>query len=225
MAQQWVKVWDPLIRFFHWSLVLSFIIAYFSEDDFMTLHVYAGYYILGLIAIRVIWGFIGTQHARFTDFVKSPSQIKSYIKSIFSFHPRRYLGHNPAGGAMVIALMISITLTGVLGLVLYGIEEAAGPLSNIGFYFGGASEEIFEELHEFFANFTVLLVVVHVGGVLLASFQHRENLIQSMISGKKPLDDPSGRSQPEGFNQKWKTGVMTLCERVMHQVSVQFKKR
>ncbi len=205
MAQQWVKVWDPLIRFFHWSLVLGFIIAYFSDDDFMTLHVYSGYYILGLIIVRVVWGFIGTQHARFTDFVTPPSQIKSYIKSIFSFHPRRYLGHNPAGGAMVIALMISITLTNVLGLALYGIEEAAGPFSNIAFYLGDAYEDIFEELHEFFANFTVLLVVIHVGGVLLASFQHQENLIQSMISGKKLSRDPSNRNQPEDFNKNEKS--------------------
>ncbi len=200
MTQQWVNVWDPLVRFFHWSLVLGFTIAYFTEDDFMTLHVYAGYYILALIAVRIAWGFIGTKYARFSDFLKSPTEIIQYIKSIFTFHPRRYLGHNPAGGAMVIALMISIVLTNISGLVLYGIEEAAGPLAGLA-YVGGAFEDIFEELHEFFANFTVLLIVLHIGGVLLASLQHDENLIQSMISGKKLSEKPACKGELKRVNQ------------------------
>lgn len=225
MAQQWVKVWDPLVRFFHWSLVLSFMIAYLTDDDFLTLHVYAGYYIFGLIAVRVIWGFIGTKHARFTNFVKSPAEVKQYIKSIFTFHPRRYLGHNPAGGLMVIALMVSITLTGVLGLALYGIEEAAGPFANIGFYLGGASEDLFEELHEFFANFTVLLIVLHVAGVLLASFQHQESLIRSMISGKKRLEETSKGTQSGGIRNKWQTNMMEFLMQVVRRVKSQFQQK
>lgn len=87
MAQQWVRVWDPLVRFFHWSLVLGFIIAYFSEDDFMTLHVYAGYYILGLIAIRVIWGFMALKRrqGRFLTLVSiSEAHLKRSSKSFMS---------------------------------------------------------------------------------------------------------------------------------------------
>lgn len=183
-----VKVWDPLVRLFHWSLVSAFFIAYVTEDDFLDLHVYAGYLIGGLLVFRLIWGFIGSRHARFSDFVKGPSEVLAYLKSIFTLHPKRYLGHNPAGGAMVIALLLSLVMVTVSGIALYGIEESAGPLAASLSGVGEFWEDVVEEVHEFFANFTVLLVVLHVLGVVLASLQHKENLVKSMINGRKTID-------------------------------------
>ena len=184
-----VKVWDPLVRIFHWSLVSAFFIAYFTEDDFLTLHVYAGYLIGGLLVFRLVWGFIGSRHARFSDFVKPPREVWAYIKSIFTTHPKRYLGHNPAGGAMVIALLLSLVMVTVTGVALYGIEESAGPLATSLSGAGEFWEDVTEEMHEFFSNATLALVFFHVLGVIMASLQHRENLAKAMVDGRKSADE------------------------------------
>lgn len=186
MNTKQIKVWDPMVRIFHWSLVSLFIVSYATEDDFLNIHVTGGYLICGLIAFRIIWGFIGPRHARFSDFVKPPHEVKSYLKDVLLFRAKRYLGHNPAGGLMVIALLISVTVTLVSGMLTYGATEFAGPLAVWTSSVSDGTADALEETHEFFANFTVLLVLMHVAGVLLASFQHRENLVRSMIHGNKP---------------------------------------
>lgn len=180
-----VKVWDPLVRFFHWTLVLAFFTAYISEDDFLNLHVLAGYTVLGLVMVRIVWGFIGTRHARFKDFVTYPTIAWHYVKDTLRFRARHYLGHNPAAGAMIVLLLISLVVTTLSGLAVYGAVESAGPLGSWLGTIGERGENILEEVHEFFANFTVLLVAVHVGGVLIESFLQRENLVSSMIHGYK----------------------------------------
>ncbi|MDH3354062.1 MAG: cytochrome b/b6 domain-containing protein [Chromatiales bacterium] len=183
-----VKVWDILIRVFHWTLVTSFTVAYITEDDWLTLHSFAGYTIGSLILFRIIWGVIGTRYARFSHFVFSRKTTISYLKDIAAFNPKRYLGHNPAGGAMVIALLLSLIATVTTGLSVYGANEFSGPL--VEFWAGSSSftGSVLKELHEFFANFTLLLVIAHVAGVILASFQHGENLVLSMFTGKKDAD-------------------------------------
>ncbi len=184
-----IKVWDPLVRIFHWSLVAAFFIAYFTEDDFLSLHAWAGYTVGGLILFRLIWGFIGTRHARFSDFVRPPGVAIAYLKDELAGRARRYIGHNPAGGAMVIALLVSLALTVVTGLVTYGSEECAGPLSV---WLCNAPEwlaEAGEEIHEFFANFTLFLIVLHVAGVIWSSLLHRENLVAAMWHGRKRMED------------------------------------
>jgi len=187
--RRWVKVWDPLVRVFHWSLVSAFFIAYFTEDELLDLHVYAGYLVGGLLVFRLIWGFVGGRHARFGDFVKPPREVWAYLKSIIAQHPRRYLGHNPAGGAMVIALLVSLVLTTVSGIAIYGAGESAGPLAASLSGVGDFWADVLEEVHEFFANLTLSLVFFHVLGVLIASLQHRENLVKSMVDGRKPVDE------------------------------------
>lgn len=185
MNHQTVKVWDPLVRVFHWALVLSFAICFVTEDEVLTLHVWSGYLIGALLLFRLVWGVVGTRHARFTDFIYRPRIVGEYLMEILAFRPRRYLGHNPAGGAMVVALLISLAITVVTGLAIYGGEEAAGPLAGAMTGLDHEAGEFFEEVHEFFANFTLLLVVVHVAGVVLASLQHRENLVRAMYNGRK----------------------------------------
>lgn len=180
-----VRVWDPLVRLFHWGLAGSFAIAFLTEDDLLALHVWAGYLILGLIFIRVLWGFVGTRHARWSDFVKQPTEIFTYLKAAIRSRAARYLGHNPAGGAMVVALMLSVTLTGLSGLAVYGAQELSGPMAPL---LSGLSEgwaHALEDIHEVVANLTLLLVLLHLAGVALASLQHRENLVRAMITGLK----------------------------------------
>lgn len=180
-----LKVWDPLVLFFHWSLVSAFIIAFITEDELLSIHSWAGYLILGLISIRFIWGFIGTPYARFKDFVYSPKNILQFLKDTFSLKAKRYIGHNPAGGAMVILLLMSILMTSVTGVLVLGAEEQLGPLAHWFTESGKFWGEALEELHEFFANFTLLLVFIHVIGVIVESFIHRENLVTAMWTGFK----------------------------------------
>jgi len=183
-----VKVWDPLVRIFHWTLVFSFAVAYITEDEWITLHSLAGYTIGGLLLFRIIWGVIGTRYARFSSFIFSRKVTVAYLKDIAAFRPKHYLGHNPAGGAMVVALLLSLIATVVTGLSVYGASEYSGPLAE---FWAGSSQftgDVLEEMHEFFANFTLLLVIAHVAGVILASFQHGENLVRSMFTGLKDAD-------------------------------------
>ena len=182
---QRIMVWDPLVRIFHWGTAGAFALAYLTEDDWLGVHAVAGYLILAAVLTRVLWGFIGTEHARFRDFVRGPAAIRDYLRDIVCNRPAHYLGHNPAGGVMVIALLALLLLTSLSGLALYGGEEAAGPLRGL---MSGASDfwiDALEEVHELLANLTLAMVALHVGGVLIASLQHRENLVRAMLTGFK----------------------------------------
>ena len=193
-----IEVWDPLVRVFHWTLVISFIVAYVSGDELSTVHIWSGYLIAGLLVFRLFWGFVGPRHARFSDFVCPPREIGAYLKSLPGGRPKRYLGHNPAGGLMVVLLLVSLgftTGTGILMIQLPVTPASQGTsLADPG-YSGEYDEEehddfegneALEEVHEFFANLTLLLVVLHVLGVVVSSRLHHENLVRAMITGRKP---------------------------------------
>ncbi|MBZ7927306.1 cytochrome b/b6 domain-containing protein (plasmid) [Ensifer adhaerens] len=166
-----VNVWDPLVRVFHWSVVGLFSFSYLTGDEWKKAHILAGYVIIGLLVIRVIWGFIGTRHARFSNFIYSPVTTVRFLLDSIALKARRYIGHNPAGGAMVIALLISIS----------GIA-ATGYMMTTDAYWGVAWVE---ETHELLANLTLGLIGLHVAGVVLASIEHKENLVRAMITGRK----------------------------------------
>ena len=189
IAPQEVRVWDPAVRLFHWSLVGAFAAAYLSGDDWMSLHVNAGYLIGGLLVFRILWGFIGPRHARFRDFVRSPSAVFAYLHQAMRLSAPRHLGHNPAGGAMILALLVSLTLTVASGILLYGATDFAGPLA--GLFRGEAAADVLEDIHELAANLTMILVVLHLAGVLFASFEHRENLAIAMVTGRKREETPA----------------------------------
>ena len=109
-----VKVWDPLVRVFHWTLVIGFFTAYFTEgeEETLFLHTWAGYTVAGLVLVRLLWGFIGTRHARFSDFVRRPTVVKDYLSDVLRLKPQRYLGHNPAGGLMIVLWRWRVLLGG-----------------------------------------------------------------------------------------------------------------
>jgi len=194
------QVWDIAVRLFHWSLVVAFIVAYLTGDDESMLHVNAGYFILALISFRIVWGFIGSKHARFKDFIYSPAEIILHAKGLVSGQVKPTTGHNPLGGLMVFALLLTLLVTVVSGLKVYGIE-GHGPLAetNTSYFISSAnasnpsgyegedhdSEELWEEIHEFFANLTVLLIVFHILGVIISSKVENENLVKAMITGYK----------------------------------------
>lgn len=166
-----VKVWDPFVRVFHWSLAGLFVLAYATGGEIESVHVAAGYTIGGLIAARIIWGFIGPRHARFSNFVRPPWEVLAYLRDVVLLRAPRYIGHNPAGGAMIVALLLALSGTCVTGYMM--TTDA---------YWGS---KWLGDIHETLANVTVGLVVAHVLGVLIASFEHRENLVAAMITGRK----------------------------------------
>jgi cytochrome b len=166
-----IKVWDPFVRIFHWSLVGLFAIAFLTGDEIEWLHLWAGYGIAALVAMRIVWGFIGSRYARFSDFVKGPHAIASFLKESVRLQAPRHLGHNPAGGAMVIALLV----------MLVGLSVTGFALTTDAFWGSIAMEEI----HEVLANVTLGLVGLHILGVGLASVEHGENLVKAMFTGRK----------------------------------------
>jgi cytochrome b len=169
-----VRVWDPLVRIFHWSLAILFFFAFLTGDEWDKPHEIAGYIVGGLVVFRILWGLVGSRHARFSDFVYRPSTVIAFLKDSLRFRAGRYLGHNPAGGAMVIALLLAIAVICVTGYMMtldawWGVEWV-------------------EEVHEAAANTTLVLVGLHLLGVILASFEHRENLVRAMFTGRKRTD-------------------------------------
>jgi len=193
------RIWDPLMRIFHWSLVTAFFIAYFTDDDdFLLPHVWAGYAVIGLLVFRLLWGFIGTTHARFSDFISAPSTAVTFVRDTVKGKAKRYLGHNPAGGWMIIIMLTVLTLLSVTGLLLYGADEHAGPALGVMAGSGKDLTKILEHLHEFFANFMVLLVMTHVVGVVVESVLHRENLARAMVTGFKRADNNEHAASTRG---------------------------
>ena len=210
MKARQVVVWDPLVRTGHWIIVAAFTIAYFTEDEFLSVHVWAGYVVGVAVVIRLVWGFAGPEHARFADFVFKPSTVISYLVDLLRFQAKRYLGHSPAGGVMIFTLLACLVATVVTGLAVYGAEKKAGPLrplyaagatpspASVAIVTAGAAENgddqepggtreesVMKEFHEVLANITLGLVVIHIMAVLWASIVHRENLVWAMISGRK----------------------------------------
>jgi cytochrome b len=166
-----VLVWDPIVRLFHWSLVIAFIVAWATGDELQRLHEMAGYAIVALLVIRILWGFVGSTHARFAGFVHRPSTVARFLVDTVRLRAKRYLGHNPAGGAMAIALLMMLAATTGTGIMM--TTDA---------YWG---VEWVEDVHELAANLTVVLVGLHLVGVFVASVEHRENLVRAMITGRK----------------------------------------
>ena len=178
-----VYIWDAFVRLFHWTLVVSFTVAYLTEDDPLTVHVWAGYVVGALIVARIVWGFVGSSRARFSDFLYKPTTTLRYVRDLVLFRGgERHLGHSPGGGYMVILLLVVLAATVVTGLIVYGGDQQAGPLAGM---FTKETGEAMEEWHEIFANVALALIFVHIVSVILASFVYRENLVRAMVSGYK----------------------------------------
>ena len=167
-----VKVWDLLVRIGHWTIVAGVITAWFTRGKW---HEWIGYAVLAVIAVRVIWGWAGSRYARFAQFMRSPADTIRYGKQILAHQEPRHLGHNPLGGWMILALLI--TLFGICG---------SGWLYTTDRFWGVAWVE---HLHEGLTNFLFGLAALHIGGVIFSSLRHHENLLAAMIHGRKRAPD------------------------------------
>jgi cytochrome b len=190
-----VLIWDAPVRVFHWLMVFSFAGAYLTAESerWRLAHVTLGYTMVGLVAFRVLWGLIGTRHARFSSFVQGPAAIARYLRSLVGERPEHHAGHNPAGALAILALLGMTLVVGASGWATYN-------------EFGGGW---LEELHEGGANVMLGIVGVHVGAVLLASWLHRSNLIGAMVTGRR-------RGRPEdGVRSAWRSVALLMLMAVL----------
>jgi cytochrome b len=166
-----IRVWDLPTRLFHWTLLASFAGAWLTSESerLQNIHHFCGYTLIGLIVFRLLWGFVGGTHSRFSDFVRGPGEVISYLRSLVGGQPKHYLGHNPAGALAILLLLGLGLLTGLSGWA---------NLNEIGGHW-------MEELHEGLAASMLAVAGLHVAGVIVGSLLHRENLVKAMITGTK----------------------------------------
>lgn len=166
-----VRVWDPVVRLFHWTVVIAVCLNLFILKPGRLYHRYAGYVVIGAVLVRLVWGFIGTRHARFSEFFPTPGRLVPYLKALVRGEEPRHIGHNPAAAVMMLALMVLLLATGVTGW-----------MTTLDAFWG---EDWLEMLHEGFANAIMVLALIHAAAAIVESLRHRENLVWSMVTGRK----------------------------------------
>lgn len=173
-----VFVWDMPVRLVHWLLAICFFGAYLTSDDegANLLHVTFGYTLVALMTFRVLWGFIGSKYAKFSNFIRGPRAIFSYFESLIQQKPEHHIGHNPAGALAIV------------GLLLLGLAVGFSGFSALHEFGGGLGEEI----HETVANLMLILVIVHICAVIASSLIHKENLVKAMLTGTKKVEPNQG---------------------------------
>ncbi|MBK4737675.1 cytochrome b/b6 domain-containing protein [Noviherbaspirillum pedocola] len=192
-VQRGVLIWDAPVRLFHWLLVLCFAGAYLTaeSDSLRLVHVTLGYTMAGLVAFRILWGCMGTHHARFTAFVRGPRAVLAYTHSLRHGKPQHHAGHNPAGAVAILGLLSLAALLAASGWATY------------------QGREWLEDVHEGLANVMLALVAIHVAAVVLSSWLHHENLVAAMIHGRKPA--PAA----EGIRSSWRSVAALLLAAVL----------
>ena len=168
-----MRVWDAFVRAAHWALVACVFAAWFTRD---ALHEWLGYAALAVVAMRIVWGFVGSRYTRFAQFVRPPAQTLAYTRALAAGRARRHLGHNPLGAWMIVALLATAALT-----------AASGWLSVTDRYWGIAWVQ---DTHEALADALAVLAIVHVAGIAYMSRRQRENLVAAMVSGRKRAPRP-----------------------------------
>ena len=177
-----LPVWDPLVRLFHWSLLAAYAIGYYTQIENYELHLIAGYAVLALVCFRVLWGFIGSPRARFRDFVRGPRTTAHYLGALWRRRPQRFIGHNPAGAVMILALLVCLVVITCSGIALDAAENRAGPLGSTRVFLYG---DLIARTHTLSTNISLALIGIHVIGVLVSSALHKENLVAAMLTGRK----------------------------------------
>lgn len=166
-----VRVWDPVVRIFHWTVVFGCVLDLFVLEEGGAAHNVVGYVIAGALVIRLFWGFVGSKHARFSDFVPSPGRLKRYLRALAAGRGERYIGHNPAGAVMIIVLMALLAAISVTGWML-----------TLDAFWGN---DVLEEMHGAISDAILACALIHAAAALFESFRHKENLVKAMITGYK----------------------------------------
>lgn len=171
VSREETQVWDPLVRLFHWTVVAGCVLDLFVFEDGKATHRLIGYIVAGALVVRLLWGFLGSQHARFADFVPTPRKLTQYVKALLQGQEPRYIGHNPAGAVVMLTLMALLAAVSVTGWML-----------ALDAYFGNKA---LEELHEEVANLILVLAGLHAAAAIYEGWRHKENLVWAMVTGRK----------------------------------------
>ena len=172
MSETTLRLWDPLVRFCHWSLVLAFVAGYFFTEEGDGWHRWLGYYAVFIVLIRTVWGFVGTPAARWQDFWPTPARLKWHVHALFNGENYHRLGHSPLGALVMVLMLVLMVGLGLSGFLLEEVD-----------YFWG--EDLPRDIHEYMANTLLALVCVHIGAALFESVRLKENLPMSMITGRR----------------------------------------
>jgi cytochrome b len=194
-------IWDIPTRLFHWTLATSFALAWLTSesDTWRSVHVFAGYLMVGLVGFRVLWGFAGSHFSRFSSFRFGPGEAMTYLKQLVSGRAPRHVGHNPTGSLAIYAMLVLTMIVGASGVLTLGSDEQQGLAAG---WFSFSQAQTLKELHELTATLMLLLVGGHIVGVVAESVMHKENLARSMVTGNKlaaantpgPARTPGSRS-------------------------------
>lgn len=181
-------VWDLPTRLFHWLLVASLFVQWLTAevlDNAMQWHAYAGYFTLGLILFRMVWGFIGTRYAKFSNFLASPARIHKYAKSLYSGAPDSFTGHNPLGGLIVPAVLFIVGLQAVSGLFLSDDVLFTAPYNGVA---APETEKLMGWLHHRLFNVILVIGGIHVLAIIGYKVFFKKALVKAMLSGKKDVE-------------------------------------
>jgi cytochrome b len=205
-----VKVWDAPVRLFHWLLVLLFAFMFFSGksgSDWLAWHVRCGYAILALLLFRVLWGFVGSTHARFGSFLAGPKACIDCLRHLAKRTPSPYAGHNPLGGWMVLVLLLALLFQAGTGLFANDDVLYEGPLASL------VSKSLSDRLtgwHSWNFNLLLMLAGLHIVAVLYHAGFMKENLIGAMFTGVKRMPADTAGSNVARFASPW-LALVLLC--------------
>jgi cytochrome b len=193
-----IRVWDLPVRLFHWTLVVLLIVSYCSGSAggaWMKLHFWSGYSILTLVLFRIAWGCVGSTTARFSHFVRGPLASVTYLKNLMLGRRTYHVGHNPAGGAMVVLLLFAVLAQATAGLFSADTDLGTvnGPLS---YSIPDKWVDRLTHFHEFWVNVLLVLVGLHVLAAVTYLVWKRQNLIGAMVTGRKPIEDVAATGDP-----------------------------
>jgi cytochrome b len=205
-----VGVWDLPTRLFHWLLFLAVVVSYVTGEErgwLFAVHTVSGYVVALLLLFRLVWGFIGSRRSRFGDFVRGPWAVTDYAKHLAHLHPPRFIGHNPLGGWMALALMTVLALSVITGL--FSAQEEGAARGILFPLIAGYGDEGLGEIHEFLGNLVVVLASVHVAAVFADWLLTRENLVGAMLTGRKRVDPAVAAKEPP-FVAGWRALIIVL---------------
>lgn len=183
-----IVVWDLPVRIFHWTLVVATVLAFATSEAggaWFVLHLVAGYAVMALVVFRIAWGFVGTRHARFRDFVRPWVVVRAHAADVLRLRPARFVGHNPLGGWMILALLAVLAVLTATGLFA-GDDGETGPLAH---RVGAGVADALGEVHEGLNAVLWTLVAFHIAGVVVESLLTGENLVRAQWTGTKHVAD------------------------------------
>lgn len=181
------RVWDLPVRLFHWSLSVLMLASFVTANiggEWMEWHKRAGFAVLGLVAFRIIWGLVGSYHARFVNFVRGPRSVAAYVKSLVAGTSKPFPGHNPLGAISVLALLAVIAVQAITGLFANDDVMLEGPFAA---RVSKQLSDVLTRIHKLNADFLLFLIALHLLAIAYYYFAKKENLLTPMFTGVKHL--------------------------------------